>query len=268
MEAELREQFVAYIDLLGFSASSVSADSQSTKSVLKLLQSLATLKKEFKVEIQKQPNGKTIDLVPAISTFSDHIVISYPLEETQAKINEKESISIIVILSNFHDLLVNIAAASLRSGFLTRGGATIGNLYHADGIVFGEGLIDAYRIESKISCYPRVVLSNTITQRREWMEWGYDIARGDDGLPYFNYYRNFALASLLRIKDFKDDVEEWFNKIVEIINKNIANLHSTDKQAELAKWVWFGKEFQKRTSLDMLEQFKLSFKDAVWPKYM
>lgn len=266
MESKCKEHFVAYIDLLGFSDSSISADNIITENILELLTSLAALRNEFTIKTEKQNDRKTIDITPAISTFSDHIVISYPLEKTKSAVGEKGLGGIFVILSDFMKLLVRIAAASLRNGFLIRGGAAIGNLYHAGEVVFGEALVDAYRTESTISCYPRVVLSNTITKRQDWMKLGHDLLRGNDGLYYFNYYHLLAVAPILPSKDFKKETEEWFDRIVETINTNIIDLDRRGKQAELAKWIWFGKEFQKRTDRDLLKQFNLSFKKTIWSR--
>jgi len=52
----------------------------------------------------------------------------------------------------------------LRQGVLTRGGITKGLLYHSSNIAFGPALIEAYRLESEVAVYPRVVLDPTLTK--------------------------------------------------------------------------------------------------------
>ncbi len=74
------DTFTAFIDLLGFSEASADVKEATWEKVLSLLVSLSSLRQEFSVRIEGGPNGSTTYLVnPAISTFSDHIVISYPL---------------------------------------------------------------------------------------------------------------------------------------------------------------------------------------------
>lgn len=77
---------------------------------------------------------------PAVSTFSDHIVVSYPLQPLYDA-GSDEQFTAYTVLYHFSKLLASIAAAALRIGFLVRGGATIGKLYHTRGVVFGEALI-------------------------------------------------------------------------------------------------------------------------------
>ena len=149
MEPKCEEQFTAYIDLLGFKEFSTRTDVESDekrKEVLGFLRSLSMLRGDFDVQSTTHETGKTSYIKPAISTFSDHIVISYPLGPISADGGLEERFTPVLIILQFNDLLTKIAGAALRIGFLVRGGATIGKLYHAQGVVFGEALVDAYQI--------------------------------------------------------------------------------------------------------------------------
>ena len=181
IEPNYEEQFTAFVDFLGFSEVSTRTDETTRLKVLGLLLSLSALRGEFNVQSATQENGKTNLIKPAISTFSDHIVISYPLEPIRAEMGNDEHVAAFVIMTQFAELLTSIAAAALRIGFLVRGGATISKLYHALGVVFGEALVEAFQIESRTSIYPRVVLSPQITSRPAWVEHQVDIAKGNDG---------------------------------------------------------------------------------------
>ena len=163
------EQFTAFIDFLGFSEVSKETDNTSRLKVLNLLLSLSALRSEFAIHSAPNEGGGTSHrIIPAISTFSDHIVISYPLERIARDVGPSSNDSAVAffILSGFNRLLRSIAAAALRLGFLIRGGATIGKLYHSQGVVFGEAMIEAYEIESRVAVYPRVVVSPRITSRQ------------------------------------------------------------------------------------------------------
>lgn len=52
-----------------------------------------------------------------------------------------------------------LALELLGYGFLVRGGLTVGDLYHREGVVFGPAMNEAYTLESKIAVYPRLVVT-------------------------------------------------------------------------------------------------------------
>lgn len=90
-----------------------------------------------------------------ITCFSDFIVISSEVV--------KENIN--VIFSTLVTQVAYISKELLLRNILVRGGVAIGDLYHKDNIVFGQGLIEAYRIESEIAEYPRIVLSDKLIKK-------------------------------------------------------------------------------------------------------
>ena len=80
MAAVYEDQFTAFIDFLGFSEISKNTDDATRLKVLDLLQSVSALRGEFNPESTTHETGAHSFQRPAISTFSDHIVISYPLQ--------------------------------------------------------------------------------------------------------------------------------------------------------------------------------------------
>src|SRR6266702_1152597 len=50
----------------------------------------------------------------------------------------------------------------IHRGILVRGAITIGQVCHADGLIFGLGLADAYRLESKVAVVPRIMVSDEL----------------------------------------------------------------------------------------------------------
>jgi hypothetical protein len=170
--SQYEEHFTAFIDFLGFAEGSTEADEERRTNILDLLLSLSALRGDFDLKIQGQDNGPKSSIRPAITTFSDHIVISFPIASVIRDLQFDERTAAQFISNQFVALLQSIAASALRIGFLIRGGATIGKLYHNSGVVFGEAMVEAYRIESGVSIYPRVVLSQRITNRAAWKHNG------------------------------------------------------------------------------------------------
>ena len=76
---EYEEHFVAFIDFLGFAAAIADADDEARTKLLTLLVHLSEAQSEFMVETRATPEGVATEVAPNITTFSDNIVISYPL---------------------------------------------------------------------------------------------------------------------------------------------------------------------------------------------
>lgn len=267
MEPKYEEQFTAFIDFLGFSEVSTSADDTTRLKLLTLLLSISSLRGEFDLQSTVEETGKRSQIKPAISTFSDHIVISFPLEPVLKEMDSDEHVAGFVIMMQFNRLLTTIAAAALRIGFLIRGGATIGNLYHSRGVVFGDAMVEAYKIESRTSIYPRVVLSSQITRRTAWIEKQADLMKGEDGLYQFDYYKPLILHAATPGQDYGANLRAWFTDVIEIVANNLKELENSGKLNELAKWTWFAREFRRgleRMNPMLLKSFDISLGAISW----
>jgi hypothetical protein len=65
-------------------------------------------------------------------------------------------------LLQIFDAIEAMSFECLRHGYFIRGGIANGPLYHDDHIVFGDALVQAYRLESQIARYPRVIVPREI----------------------------------------------------------------------------------------------------------
>jgi hypothetical protein len=270
MEPQYEEQFTAFVDFLGFSEASRSTDDATRLKVLSLLLSLSKLRGEFDLQSIAQENGKTHLIKPAVSTFSDHIVISYPVQPIRTEIEPQEHVAAFLIMTQFSQLLVRIAAAALRIGFLIRGGATIGKLFHGRGVVFGEALVEAFEIESRTSIYPRVVLSPRLTGRSDWIQNQIDITKCNDGLYHFDYFKMLILGAAIPGPTFGPSTKAWFDDVNLIVARNLTELESNGRLNELAKWAWFAREFRsglERLNPNILKSFGVSTDAISWPKF-
>src|SRR5580658_7830841 len=80
----------------------------------------------------------------------------------RATVGDNSRIVAFLVAPQFERLVSIIAGQALRLGFLIRGAATIGKLYHSQGVVFGEALIEAVQLEKRTAVYPRVILSAAV----------------------------------------------------------------------------------------------------------
>jgi hypothetical protein len=262
------EQFTAFIDFLGFSEVSKQTDDTTRLKVLDLLLSLSALRSEFNIQSELNQGGGTRHQIrPAISTFSDHIVISFPLERIARELGSSDdALLALVIAGQFGRLLRGIAAAALRLGLLIRGGATIGKLYHSQGVVFGEAMIEAYEIESRIAIYPRVVLSQQITSRPPWAAQR-DITICNDGLHHLDYFKMLVVSAAAPGDDYAEKSQTWFRDVVAIVSRKLIELQKDGRLNELAKWTWFSREFRRgMESLpsELLGAYGLSVSELRW----
>ncbi len=134
---------VAFIDILGFK-DALKIESRAKEILGALTQVKASINKYYDQPIRNQLEG-IFDI--ELSAFSDSVVISGIESQT------------VVVLS----CVLEFSQMLLECGFLCRGAIAFGRLYHRDGILFGDGLIEAYRREKNQAVYPRVILDRRVS---------------------------------------------------------------------------------------------------------
>jgi hypothetical protein len=83
----------------------------------------------------------------------------------------------------------------LFEGYFTRGAIVKGHLYHDDKMVFGDALVNAFHLESKVARYPRIMVSSAVAQDvRQVKGRRYEerIRQGVDGPNYLHVLHRVA----------------------------------------------------------------------------
>ncbi len=181
-------RLIAFIDILGFKE--IVRSSETDDSKIEFLHSVLNYLKSWEiseswslqlVEIEEDAQKKGVENFDIrgktnSTSFSDSIVVSVEVENN---INEMAS-----------TLIVNLAyigAILFEKGILFRGGLTIGNLIHNEnGTVFGQGLIEAYQLESNNAKFPRIVLSDKLLK-----QLNYPLDTKRNRYPYHQYIERF-----------------------------------------------------------------------------
>ena len=126
--------------------------------------------------------------------FSDNVLVSYELEEFK---NERKKIILITEIERIIDILKLL----IQRDILFRGGLVIGDIYHGEKTVFGPALINAYKIESNLSNFPRICVENNIVHQLKTFDGGFNfntfITEDFDGM-YFIDYLKFEFTRWLR----------------------------------------------------------------------
>lgn len=170
------EYIVAYLDILGISERMKKSNAQQLLDMNKL-HNLYTFSVDWTRKTAMDGNKDII-----FKIFSDNIIIAKKLPSTP--IERKQAIKVLLYCaSHFQEL-----AASDSVGWLIRGGISIGELFIDDVMVWGEALINAYKLESNIAIYPRVVIDSKIVSTILCFNEISDFVRRDfDDVYFLNY---------------------------------------------------------------------------------
>lgn len=143
------EYIVAYIDLLGVKEKIKKGDLKSQDMIHHLY-------------------SWTVDVTPRVAIpenadirfkiFSDNIVIAKKLSKENTQ-REKDIKALLMCAGHFQEL-----AATDTVCCMLRGGITIGELLIDETMVWGQALLDAYKIESTLANYPRIVITDSVAQ--------------------------------------------------------------------------------------------------------
>ncbi|HET6929191.1 MAG TPA: hypothetical protein VFI45_02630 [Candidatus Acidoferrum sp.] len=146
----MRQSWVVFLDILGFSAKILKATADG--SAADLLSRLSAALQEAKRDLIPDPNDylpyAVQDAPYVVKLFTDNIVLGFPIRDD----GESEFGRMIQIVGLYQFSL-------LKHGFFIRGGITAGQLYMDEDMAFGKGLLDAHEAESKLARDPRVVLA-------------------------------------------------------------------------------------------------------------
>lgn len=221
-----KEHVIAFVDLLGFKEALDS--NEMAEKILSILQKFKNGENPTS-NSTLMINGQIheIGIKPAITAFSDHLVISFSEEKLRGEISWRHAVIEILNIAQ------QLATIIIAEGFLLRGGITKGKLYHENGVVFGEALVEAYHLESSIANNPRIVASRKLYDcfQEDRNGWAYEcFFQDEDGMYCLDY-----LPAMLSVTT--DDVRKKFPLLIQ---ENIKKLEGDHKKIkEYKKWRWF-----------------------------
>lgn len=190
MAIELKQHFVAFLDILGFSEMVVAdVGSENQPNLSKLFRCHQSAASIFK----NDPNC-------TITQFSDSIVVAKPFAAVEFEWFAKK-------VAEYQRLL-------LDEGLICRGGIAVNKHFSNGSFTFSAGVIDAYRIESTTARFPRVVVSPDLIDlifpdQHKCPEY---LIKEDDGLFFLDY-----------IGLFKDQNSEKLNTSIGNIVSKLSN---------------------------------------------
>jgi hypothetical protein len=136
-EASYAERYCAFIDILGFGGL-ISASKVPVGEIYRVLSAVHARPKAERpqdADLRSQSISDAVALSAALSAAGFHAICS-AAEELSRRL--------------------------LRQEYFARGGITKGKLYHDYSMVFGPALIEAYRLESEIAKFPRILIPRSV----------------------------------------------------------------------------------------------------------
>lgn len=271
-EIKYENRLVAFIDILGFSE--IVKQSKDNTDKINLIYSVLNYLKDWEasknwdlklIEIEEDAQKKGVhnfDITGRTNStsFSDSIVVSVKVDNN---VNEMTS----TLIAN----LSYIGAILIEQGILFRGGLTIGNIIHNEfGTVFGQGLIDAYLLESRSAKFPRIILSDKLikqlnypleTKRNRYPYHQY-LNRFDDGCVGFHqmiYYQVVQNSTEIT----QENLLKSLDKVRKVIISGLDLSFETTQVYE--KYQWLANQYEKLIIFDDIDfktekKTKLKFK--------
>jgi hypothetical protein len=259
-EVKYENRLVAFIDILGFSE--IVKQSKDNTDKIKLIYSVLNYLKDWEIsnnwdleliEIEEDAQKKGVDNFDIkgktnSTSFSDSIVVSVKVDDN---VNEMTS----TLIAN----LAYIGAVLIEKGILFRGGLTIGNIIHNEfGTVFGQGLIDAYLLESNSAKYPRIILSDKLIK-----QLNYPLETKKNRYPYHQYINRFddgcvGIHQMIyyqvvqnSTKITQSELSQSLDKVRKVI---IAGLDlSFEKTQVYTKYQWLANQYEKLIIFDDID---------------
>jgi hypothetical protein len=158
-----------------------------------VLAGIAAAQSSFDVKGEAQEDGGyKITSSPAITAFSDNMVVSYPAEP----LGDRQNPAWDLIASGWSQLVrqqmqritAQVVRVGLDVGLLVRGGITRGKLFHQNGVVVGPAMVEAYRLERCVARRARVAVSQVI-QGNE------GIFVDDDAVRCLDFFTDLMIAA-------------------------------------------------------------------------
>lgn len=162
-----------------------------------------------------------------VKIFSDNIVVFCNIEKKDIGLKRYMMYWVIFITSCIQE-------AFLDENILIRGGITIGDFFCDEVMVWGNALIRAYKLESEIALYPRIIIDKCILDSK-LISFNFKelmLLIDADGCYFVNFFNVISLKMTIIEGKFTLLKNEDPQIIEEIINEIKSSLEKTNKKIE------------------------------------
>jgi hypothetical protein len=233
MTDQYEERFCAYIDILGFTELVASLRKEPTKveTIKRILDRVHNHDRHTPVELAGS-NFRTQSISDAVALSTNPTILGF-------------TILVRVISDLFLDLLAE--------GYFIRGAICKGPLYHDEVMVFGEAFITAYRLESEVALYPRVMVTKTVIDEAfgpeytvQYRKFDYEpVMPASDGPFFLNILRDLRgiLHDFMLARGNESDAARYYPlalepymKMHKVLQQKLIESVDTPRHFEKARW--------------------------------
>ena len=213
------ERITFFIDVLGFSDAIARCEEDPS-----WINPIVELVKRMKRQCTDVPSNLFAAQDLEVTAISDSIVISVP----KGNLNDEFGLRwnyICTAVSTF-------MAESCLSGWLMRGAVSVGWLHHKGDTVFGRGLSEAYKSETKVAVYPRLIVHPSVIEKL-----------GDGCIQYRDRDGQYVIDWILSGSKNNEQLKALGEKIEEMLKKKIDSGASV---GVLQKYFWLANTYNER----------------------
>jgi len=231
----MEERFIAFLDILGFTETIRSIESDNSKDNPNLIRIKSIL--NFMNEESEDPNYSA-DL-PIYTETADGLLEKELGDPRLTYVSDCIIISSEPTLDGFKGLsrkIHKITSDLAFDGVFCRGAITKGKIFHHGKVLFGTSYIKAYKLEGKLAKFPRVIIDPDIIEFFDLQEGKMPLAPAfygldTDGLYYQRYFTwQMFLPYAYSFHDYLLRVREW-------IATHLSNYKETPNIFEKYQWI-------------------------------
>ena len=234
----LNDYYLCYFDVLGYKEYMRSKANSHKKYLINMILSNGAIESQIKRLNAPFPIH--------YKGYSDNFLIYF----------EKGNVSEYDALKLLATLMRKIQTRLLcESKMIIRGGITIGEFYADERIIFGEGLIKAYELESYYAKNPRIIIDpNCFKEVASKLENDKALLKDIDGLYYINYFYNEGflklnsgyIISLVNTYCNYQDIELSVDQI-------------TQREKVISKYLWMLVKFNEACKIIGAEKLEINY---------
>lgn len=219
--SQYEDRLILFVDFLGFKevVRTTASDPTALRHLINALNEIGSIGGMPEVSSQR------------VTQFSDSVVLSYA-------VNEKSGVFWMI-----NEIALTVISLVFR-GYLLRGAVTIGPLYHDDRHVVGPAMVTAVEMESKIACFPRVIVDPAVIRlarrhRREGHSAHEEeqyvrsfISEDADGQLFIDYVSWNSVVAVAGAEN--EDYPEYLSRLSTMIKTGLAH----DDVRVVEKYLW------------------------------
>ena len=236
MTHEYVDQIISFLDILGFAdAIERSATDPALTAEIRRALTLAPFSSPL-LGPPNYPAGMSYSASVVTTNFSDSLVVSA----------EKTVSGLLTVI----EMSRAFACVLLQMGMLVRGGVSSGFLIHEDHILFGPGMVSAYRLESQTAKVARIILDSDTSNFARACGHADEVISDylnaslrtdDDSLTYLHVLRE--LMEDVEAKKNDQLRQDWWGTVRKTISDQLV---ATRGKPFANKVEWFGRYYNKQ----------------------